>query len=621
MSWQLVASEPTEVYFGDTHLHTSLSFDSFLKQNQSAGPDTAYRWAKGLPVIHPYNRARVQIDTPLDFLVVSDHAESMGVFNAVHHDYFEEPEAGLFRRVKTWFVTIVVKYMMRDEESSSQFYLDVMAKTPEGNDPDPVKNQVTRASERSPLGDTSMVVRSAWMDIVEAADRHYEPGKFTSLIGWEWSSTPTGINLHRVVFTPDDASKAKHFLPYGSDQSEYPEDLWSWLETTQNKTGARFVAIPHNPNVSKGYMFGETTLDGKPITADYARTRMQWEPVTEVSQVKGDSESHQDLSPEDAFADFENYEFYLQAYSQEYEAKEGDYARSALKRGLEFEQKIGVNPYKFGMIGSTDSHTSLSSAEEGNFWGKMANDSIPEKKHKGSFIDKDGPTGWDMAAAGLAAVWAKENTREEIYAAFQRKEVYATTGPRLRVRLFAGWDFSGFDQLSDDLTEIGYAKGVPMGGDLTWPAGAVSDVGGENKKVPQLLIRATKDPKNANLDRIQVIKGWVDTSGRKLERIYNVAWAGDRALDSQGALQAVGNTVDLKTATYDNSIGAEELSVLWADPDFNAEQHAFYYVRVLQIPTPRHSLYDALSLQQKLPDNIPSIIQERAYTSPVWYTP
>lgn len=608
----LAVAEPNEVYFGDTHLHTALSFDAFLRLNRSADPDTAYRWAKGLPVIHPYSRSRVQINTPLDFLVVADHAESMGVLNAIHGNTFDEPEASVFRKIKVWVISKFMNYTMRDEESSGNFYKEVMAKKPIGTSPDPVKNQVSRASERSPLGDTSVVEGSAWKQTIKAAEQHYEPGKFTSLIGWEWTSTPTGANLHRVIFTPDGAGKASQFLPFGSDQSEYPEDLWRWLEATQLQTGTRFVSIPHNPNVSKGYMFAETSLEGKPITADYARRRMSWEPVTEVTQIKGDSETHPSLSPLDPFADFERYSFYLQAYPEGYQASEADFARSALKRGLAISQKIGVNPFKFGMIGSTDSHTGLASPEEANFWGKMANDSVPEKKNSGGFISKDNATGWDMSASGLAAVWANENNREEIYAAFQRKEVYATTGPRLRLRLFAGWEFSEQDLEFENLGSVGYRKGVPMGGDLSR-----ADV-----DTPlQLMIRATKDPKGANLDRVQVVKGWVDASGEKFERVYNVAWSGSRKIDATGKLAAIGNTVDLKTASYSNSIGNEELSVIWADPDFKQEQSAFYYVRVLQIPTPRHSLYDAVALQETLPGGVPAFIQERAYTSPVWYTP
>lgn len=612
ISCYVAAVESTEVYFGDTHLHTSLSFDSFLRLNRTADPDTAYRWAKGLPVIHPYSRARVQINRPLDFLVVADHAESMGVLNAIHSGSFDDPESGFFRKIQLWAISIFMNYAIRDEESSGDFYKSVMAKSPDGNSADPVQNQVTRASERSPLGDTSVVERSAWQQTIDAADRHNQPGKFTSLIGWEWTSTPTGANLHRVIFTPDGADKAKQFLPFGSDQSEYPEDLWRWLDNTQVQTGTRFVSIPHNPNVSKGYMFAETTLAGKAITPEYARTRMRWEPVTEVTQIKGDSESHPSLSPLDPFADFESYSFYLQAYSQPYHAEAGDYARSALKRGLQISQTIGVNPFKFGMIGSTDSHTGLSSPEENNFWGKMANDSIPEKKNKGGFISKDNATGWDMSASGLAAVWATENTRDEIYAAFQRKEVYATTGPRLRVRLFAGWGFTDHDLSVENLAEVGYAKGVPMGGDLARSA---------EKTPPQLMIRATKDPQGANLDRVQVVKGWVDANGHQFERIYNVVWSGNRQLDVKGLLPLVGNTVDVDTAVYQNTIGAEELSVIWTDPDFNPEQSTFYYVRVLQIPTARHSLYDSLALQKALPKGVPLLIQERAYTSPIWYTP
>jgi len=463
------------------------------------------------------------------------------------------------------------------------------------------------------FGDTTKAETTAWHETIDAAERHNDPGKFTTLHGWEWSSLPTGANLHRVIFTPDGADKAKQFLPFGCDQSEYPEDLWQWLEETQARTGARFVAIPHNSNISKGYMFAETTLKDKPITADYARRRVDWEPVVEVTQKKGDSETFPTLSPDDEFADFETFRFYIEQGQdrRNYVARAGDYIRPALKRGLAIEEKIGVNPYKFGLIGSTDSHTGLSSPQEPNFWGGFGRDSGPERKRQDPY-DPNVSNGWYMSASGLAAVWARENTREEIYAAFKRKEVYATTGSRLRVRFFGGWDFKSGDVDSKKMAEIGYTKGVPMGGDLTHA---------DSGKAPRFLIRAVKDPKGANLDRVQVIKGWLDGTGKQREKVFNVAWSGGRRLDTNGKLPAVGNTVDLTVPTYTNSIGEPELSVLWSDPTFDADQRAFYYVRVLEIPTPRHSTYDAVALQIPPPREGPATIQERAYTSPIWYSP
>jgi hypothetical protein len=414
------------------------------------------------------------------------------------------------------------------------------------------------------------------------------------------------------VFTPDAGDIAKQFVPYSSLQSQYPEDLWTFLETTQAETGARFVAMPHNSNISKGYMYAETTLKGQPITADYATRRMRWEPVSEATQIKGDSETHPVVSPDDEFADFETYSHYIQQELQEYQPTAADYIRGALKTGLALEQKTGVNPYQFGLIGSTDSHSGLASAEEDNFWGKFARDSTPETKRSKEKLGGGKVTGWSMSASGLAAVWSQGNTRDDIFAAFQRKETYATTGTRLKVRVFGGWSFEDNALEATDFAELGYAQGVPMGGQLT---------AAQEGRAPQMLIRAEMDPKNANLDRIQVIKGWVDTAGAQHEQVYNVAWSGDRTLDAAGKLAAVGDTVDLATGHWDNSIGEPNLAVLWTDPDFNPAQRAFYYVRVLQIPTPRHSLLDAIALQSEIPQEGPATIQERAYTSPIWYTP
>jgi hypothetical protein len=609
------ADQSTELLFGDTHLHTSYSFDAFLNKNQTADPDTAYRWARGLPVIHPYNRARVQIQTPLDFLVVSDHAELMGVMRAVYTNEAEFEDLGWWANLKRWLSNKAMNYAVKTGNGNTVFGEILPSGEQQigvGPNRDPVRDPANIFPD-NPLGNTLKIETHAWSDIVEAAERHNAPGEFTSLIGWEWSSIPVGANLHRIVITPDGADKAKQFVPFDSEQSQYPEDLWQWLEETEQRTGARFMAIPHNSNISKGYMYAETTLRGEPISAEYATRRMSWEPISEATQIKGDSETHPSVSPDDEFADFETYTHYIQQDAQEYAPAAGDFIRSGLKRGLALEQRVGVNPYQFGLIGSTDSHSGLASAEEDNFWGKFARDSTPETKRSEDTIGGNRTTGWDMSASGLAAVWARENTREEIFAAMQRKEVYATTGTRLKVRVFAGWEFTPEHANSQNLADIGYELGVPMGGNLTRnpnPSGA-----------PKLMIRAFKDPKDANLDRIQVVKGWIDSSGLQRERVFNAAWSGERELDSQGKLSAVGNTVDTATASYDNSIGAAELSVLWSDPEFNLEQSAFYYVRVLQIPTPRHSLYDGVALQIDIPQEGPASIQERAYTSPIWYTP
>jgi hypothetical protein len=609
----MATAEPVKnVYFGDTHLHSSYSFDAFLNNNHSADPDTAYRWAKGQPVIHPYNRARVQIDTPLDFLVVSDHAEMLGVMRAVHEDNFIKEDLGWIGNIKRWYSFWLMNRAI-DSNTGLQFFSQFLPQNPTiESHSDPVQHPDNNISDLAIFGDTSKTSILAWHDIVETAERHNDPGTFTSLLGWEWSSIPMGANLHRIVISPDGAEKGKQFLPYGSDQSQYPEDLWQWLDETQQQTGARFLAIPHNSNISKGYMFDDTTLRGDPITAEYARRRMQWEPVVEVTQIKGDSETRSDFSPEDEFADFENYDYYIQVGKKnDYKASAADYIRPALKRGLSIGQQVGVNPYKFGLIGSTDAHTGLSTSEEGNFWGKMASDSTPETKERLGVQMRS--NGWNMSASGIAAVWAEENTREAIYAAFKRKEVYATSGPRLRVQMFAGWDFPEGAESSESFSVIGSQFGVPMGGDLT--------AGDNDGKAPVFLLRAVKDPLGANLDRLQVVKGWIDSVGQQQEKVYNVAWSDDRQLDASGNLSPVGNTVNLSSGRYDNSIGQPEFSLRWTDPDFDPQQSAFYYVRVLQIPTPRNGLLDSLALELDEPPRGAKTIQERAYSSPIWYQP
>ncbi len=605
-------SVPTQVYFGDTHLHTSYSFDAFLNNNHSADPDTAYRWAKGQPVIHPYNRARVQIQTPLDFLVVSDHAEMLGVMKAVRNNSDLFGELGLWASVKRWYAMLQMNDAI-DTDTGMAFFGRFLPRPAlgEGHD-DPVIDPNNNIAQVAIFGDTTPVSLAAWNDIVDTAERHNDPGTFTSLVGWEWSSIPTGANLHRIVISPDGAEKSSQYLPFGSDQSQYPEELWKWLGETQERTGARFLAIPHNSNISKGYMFDTTTLRGEEITADYATRRMAWEPVVEITQIKGDSETTNKFSPEDEFADFETYEHYIQNGVVNYVASAADYIRPALKRGLSIEQKVGANPYKFGLIGSTDAHSGLSSSEENNFWGKMAKDSTPETKSFYSDKPED-RDGWSMSASGIAAVWAPENTREAIYAAFKRKEVYATSGPRMRVQLFAGWSFPEGAAEADDFAAIGYSNGVPMGGDLT-----ATD---EFDQAPSFLLRAVKDPLEANLDRAQIVKGWVDANGVEHEQVYNVAWSGDRQLDSDGRLPAVANTVDLQSGRYTNSVGQAEFAVKWMDPDFDPQHSAFYYARVLQIPTPRNALFDARALGLDKPPKGPSTIQERAYTSPIWYQP
>ncbi len=593
--------------WGDTHLHTSYSFDAFLNGNQTADPDVAYRWAKGEPVIHPYHRARVRIETPLDFLVIADHAEFYGGIRDIYNEGIQDPDPGWIRQIAYWYNEYQIRQAI-DEGTGPAYFAALLPV-----DEDPVE-AAARWSEatasRTPPG-AEISAKNAWERLRGFADAHHEPGRFSAILGWEWSSVPGGANLHRVVITDADPAAAGSFMPFSSSDSPYPEDLWAWLESTSTKTGVRFLAIPHNSNISKGMMFSETTLRGEPVDADYARARARWEPVVEVTQIKGDSETHPSFSPGDPFADFELYPFYIQQDRGGYEPRPGDYVRSGLRIGLELERRVGVNPFRFGLIGSTDAHTGLASAEEPNFWGKMAYDSVPERK--GPRTIAGGPTGWTMAAQGLAAVYAEENDRAAILDAFARREVYATTGPRIQVRFFGGWDFARGDLESGDPVESGYARGVPMGGVLTRrddPAAA-----------PRFLVTALKDPRSAHLDRVQVVKGWIDEAGTTHERIFDVAWSDGREPGPDGSVGPVGDTVDRGNGTWTDTIGSAQLSAVWSDPDFDPDRAAFYYVRVLEIPTPRHSLYDAIALGLEEPSEGPAVIQERAYTSPIWYTP
>ncbi len=583
------------LYWGDTHVHTAMSPDAYFFNNTTTSPDIAYRYAKGFPVVNASNGVRIQIGTPLDFLVVSDHAEYL----AVPMRIFNDQQASL---VKTEFGQRLIDLWEQGERRQAAAEL------------------IGTINENRPYAPflTDAIKQPPWATIIEAAERANEPGTFTAFIGWEWTSFPNASNLHRVVFTPHSATEASTFLPFTALDSSNPEDLWNWLQETSTESGVDFISIPHNGNVSNGLMFSREDFEGNPITAQYAQLRARWEPVYEVTQIKGDSETHPLLSPTDEFADFETYAHLLDAAAVASGGEvaevvsEGDYARRALRVGLEFEQNLGVNPFKFGLIGSTDSHSTMASAEEDNFWGKFALDSTPAARRDNAILPGT-ENMWAMSSSGYAGVWAEENTRQSLYEAFMRKEVYATSGPRIQVRLFGGWDFTSADADARNIAEVGYDKGVPMGSDLTQaPDG----------QAPSFLILAVKDPVEGNLDRVQVVKGWLDANGETHERVYNVAWSGNRSLDGDGKLAPVGNTVDLSTGAYTNTIGTAELATVWQDPAFDSAERAFYYVRVLQIPTPRYSLLDAIALEMDPAETgKPSTIQERAYSSPIWYTP
>jgi hypothetical protein len=468
--------------------------------------------------------------------------------------------------------------------------------------------------------DVSMDV---WKESIATADKYNDPGNFTALIGFEWTSMPNSSNLHRVVVYADDASKAGKMQPSSSNDGEDPSSLWSFMEEYEKSTGGRILAIPHNGNLSNGLMFQTTDYNGQPMDEDYAKRRLRWEPLVEVTQIKGDGEAHPFLSPDDDFADFETWDAgnfaAIAAPNKTNEMLQYEYARSALKLGLSLEATTGANPYQFGMIGSTDSHTSLATGAEDNFWGKATMVEPGTDRTSGKASHSFGPShpdteltkGWTFTASGYAAVWARENTREAIFQAMQRREVYATTGSRIGLRFFGGWEFSAHDIDRPNVARIGYRKGVPMG----------SELGAAAAQAPGFMIVALKDPHGANLDRVQVVKGWLDSSGMLHEKVHNVAVSDGRQVGSDGKVAPLKSTADVANATYLNNIGAAELSAYWQDPDFDPGQRAFYYARVIEIPTPRWSAYDAVRLGKTLNSADPKIVQDRAYSSPIWYSP
>ncbi len=583
---------PQNVYFGDTHLHTNLSVDANGMGNISLGPDDAYRFAKGEGV-KAHNGMTAKLSRPLDFLVVSDHAANMGVMRGARSGEKRLLKLGVGQK---WHEQVSAT---KDIAKDGFFW-----KTWHQN----------RVRDKEFLS-------YIWHEVTEAADNHNDPNKFTAFIGYEWSSWQPQdyAAIHRVVIFKDSAQKANQIIPFSSIDSLDPEKLWAFMAGYEEKTGGNVLAITHNSNLAYGQMFALEDYAGNPLSKGYAELRSRWEPLVEATQLKGDSETHPYLSPDDEFADYETWNSWrgrdvgMPLTEKQKKDLPHDYVRSVLKLGLQEQARLGTNPFKVGMIGSTDAHTSFATADENNFWGKMVLDN-PSAERINTQALPWAPKGknWEYAASGYAAVWAKENTRESLFSAMKRRETYATTGPRMTVRFFGGWDYEKDDALRPGLADIGYAKGVPMGGDLT---------AAPNGKTPSFLIRAVKDPDGANLDRIQVVKGWRSTDGKLHEKVYNVALSDDRK-DKGKRTRPVGNTVNVKDATYTNSIGDSELSTTWTDPDFNADELAFYYVRVLEIPTPRWAAYDIKRFNIKeLPDNTEVITQERAYTSPIWYTP
>ncbi|MCK5326843.1 MAG: DUF3604 domain-containing protein, partial [Woeseiaceae bacterium] len=556
---------PDQVLFGDTHFHTNLSFDAGLV-GTTLGVDEGFRFARGEMVISNTGQP-VQLIRPLDFLVITDHAELIGLapmINSSAPELLADP----------WGKWIHERFNAGPEGRMEAFGNIIEAG---------VKGVNPFSSDAAS--------RSIWIDFVEKTDTYNEPGRFTAMTGFEWSSTPSGDNLHRVVIFRDAAGKTSRTLPFGTFDSFDPQDLWKYMADYEDKIGGQALAIPHNGNLSNGLMFMDRTFSGKRMTRDYAERRARWEPLVEVSQAKGDGETHAILSPTDEFADYETWD---RSNLDGSAAKTEDmltyeYARSALRLGLKLGEQLGANPYKFGLIAATDSHTGLSTSREENYFGKYKKTEPSPYRHNNEVIPAEDPAlrilTSQEAASGLTAVWARENTRGAIFDAMKRKEVFATTGTRLRVRVFAGWNFTPEEVTTPDFAAKGYRNGVPMGGTLTHAPDGVA---------PSFMIRAVRDADGANLDRIQVIKGWLDDDGETHERIFDVAVSDGREIGDDGrAPEAVGNTVDVEKATFTNTIGDAVLAAYWRDPVFDPEQHAFYYVRVLEIPTPRWTTYDA----------------------------
>jgi len=594
-------SFPSRVFWGDTHLHTGLSMDAGLF-GARLGLEEAYRFARGEEVMASSGQP-AKLGRPLDWLVIADHSDGMGFFNDLAEG---KPALIAFEQGKKWY-----EGLQKGGEASATAALDLIGAFSQGQiDP-------AMMAEYSPGGKT---YKSIWEKVVDAAERYNDPGRFTTLIGYEWTSLVQGANLHRNVIFRDGAETAGRIVPYTTQApvgSTDPLDLYAWLENYEKTTGGSALALAHNGNLSNGIMFPvDAQYTGKAIDGDYARLRAKWEPMYEITQIKGDGEAHPFLSPDDAFADYETWDVGNLDLS---EAKtqgmlQYEYAREALKNGLLLEQRLGTNPYKFGLVGSTDSHTALAAVEEENFFGKATNAEPKPGRMGHAFAESENGVfrGDMLVSSGYAAVWAEENTREAIFDAMERKEVYATTGPRMLVRFFGGWDYTADDLNSRQPAFRGYEKGVPMGGDLKPVKG---------KTAPTFMVYALRDPIGANLDRIQIVKGWLDKDGGTHEQVYDVAWSAGREPDAEGVLPPVGNTVDVENANWTNTIGASELATVWADPDFDPAQSAFYYARVIEIPTPRWVVYDAFRFGVDIPAEAETTHQERAYTSPIWYTP
>lgn len=575
-----------ELYWGDVHLHSSLSFDAYLNGTRLVSPDEAYRFARGESVLADSGE-QVRLSRPLDFLSVADHAENLGLYDRIDKN---DPLIADTEVARRWREVLA---LVREKGLRAGFM------------------EAIKTGGQLPNAPPELA-RSVWQDVTAIADYYNEPGRFTTLIGYEWTGMVTGDNLHRVILYRDGAERATQVLPFSTHISNDPEDLWDALAEYENLGGSA-LAIPHNGNLSNGRMFAPVRLNGEKIDQDYARKRARWEPLIEVTQVKGDSETHPNLSPNDEFANFERWDTTNVNVTtpKTPEMLPYEYARSGLLQGLVHEHETGENPFKYGLIGSSDAHTGLAAMDEDNFQGKFLASAPGPSRGEG---ENKGPEQqrWELGASGLTAVWAPQNHRADIFDGLKRREVYGTTGTRIALRFFGGWAFTAADAHTEDFASVGYTKGVPMGGDLPQSTA---------HQAPTFLVQAQRDPQGANLDRIQIVKGWIDHHGDVQERVFDIALSDNREIAEDGSVPALASTVNPATATYQNSVGAAHLNAYWQDPQFNADESAFYYIRVLEIHTPRWTTYDHARYGTKLADDVPRSIQERAYSSPIWYRP
>ncbi|MEB3322052.1 MAG: DUF3604 domain-containing protein [Synechococcaceae cyanobacterium] len=573
--------------FGDTHVHTGWSADAGL-DGAITTPEDAFRFARG-DTVTSNSGQKARLSRPLDWMVITDHSDGMGVIGEISG---RNPVMMADPVVRKWAEALA----SGQEDRMQAAKLEVIDLQSNGRLPKVIMNPKWMVS--------------AWEKTIATADRYDDPGRFSALIGYEWTvNAGGGDNLHRNVIFRDSSERAGRIIPLTTFETQDPEGLWSWMGRYEKTTGGRVLAIPHNGNLSNGRMYEETRFDGSPMTRAYAEARQRWEPLMELTQFKGQSESHPSLSPSDAFARWDLWDKgNLNGVPKKPGMIRSEYWREALKSGLRLEARLGANPFKYGAEAATDTHTGLSTPDDSNFWGKFRTVE-PGADRMAKTITAQ-YVGWEQAASGLTAVWASANSRAAIWDALKRREAYATTGPRITLRFFGGFDLG-----ERDLAELaggGCGRGVPMGGDLKASAAG---------RAPSFLIAARKDPEGANLDRVQVVKGWLEADGTTREKIHDVRWAGDRRIGADGKLPPVGNTVDLKNATYRNTIGASQLVVRWRDPDFDPNQKAVYYVRVLEIPTPRWTAYDQVRFRVKAPENATLIQQERALSSPIWYSP